>query len=479
VGQKIKRNICQVLRSGFRAKRGAVSDPKRYQKSQCHTVHTGFEKVKCDAQSRQRGLQASKSLASTSIEMAALQSFRAKQALPKPKAKLKQTTGTKLYMAKFKLRYVNSFKDRHGRLRHQCRIPGQKSFGLPGLPGSAEFMEAYQAALAAASLASREIGARRTKAGTINAAIVGYYASKSFTDGLASETQRMRRNILERFRVTRAPSGQTYGDKSIATIERRHILKLLEALKPYAQKNWLKTIRGLMAFAVANSMRKEDPSESVKAIKTGKSVGHMTWLEPQIAMYREHHKIGTAARLALELLLNVAARRHDAHTLGQQHIRDGKLCWRPHKTLRTTNKMLKVPILPEFQEALDAMPANDSLTFLVNDYGRPFASSAAFGNKFADWCTAAGLKPVICDDGRVRSFRAHGLRKAALTRAAHAGCTGTELMALSGHATLAQLQVYLDEVDQERQADAAMAKIKAKTETPTYKPSTPRLQIGS
>ena len=70
-----------------------------------------------------------------------------------------------------------------------------------------------------------------------------------------------------------------------------------------------------------------------------------------------------------------------------------------------------------------------SLTFLVNDYSRPFASAAAFGNKFADWCSAAGLKPVLCDDGRVRSFRGHGLRKAALTRAAHAGCTGPELMA--------------------------------------------------
>jgi integrase len=184
-------------------------------------------------------------------------------------------------------------------------------------------------------------------------------------------------------------------------------------------------------------------------------------------------------------MLNVAARRHDVHVLGHQRIRLGedgvkRLCWRPHKTLRTTNKMLKVPLMLEFQAALDAMPVSEnSLTFLTTDYGRPFASAAAFGNKFADWCRAAGLKPVLCDDGRVRSFRAHGLRKAALTRASHAGCTAPELMALSGHATLVQLQVYLDEADQERQADAAMAKIKAKTETQTYKPAALHLQTGS
>jgi integrase len=140
-----------------------------------------------------------------------------------------------------------------------------------------------------------------------------------------------------------------------------------------------------------------------------------------------------------------------------------KLTWRPHKTLRTTNKMLSIRIMPELQAALDAIPegtrADGVLTYLVNDYGKPFASPAAFGNKFADWCVAAGLKPVLCDDGRTRNFRAHGLRKAALRALAHAGATGVELMAVSGHSSLKQLQEYLDEVDQERAAEAAMTKL--------------------
>ena len=48
----------------------------------------------------------------------------------------------------------------------------------------------------------------------------------------------------------------------------------------------------------------------------------MTWLEPQIAQYRAHHQLGTVARLAIELLLNIAARRHDVplqrRLLGEQ-----------------------------------------------------------------------------------------------------------------------------------------------------------------
>jgi integrase/recombinase XerD len=357
-------------------------------------------------------------------------------------------------MARLRLKFVNSFRDRHGRVRHYFRRPGSKAIALLGLPGSAEFMDAYQTALAGAPI--RDIGASRTKAGTVNAAVAAYYRSKSFTQALAPATQRMRRNILERFRTE-------HGDKRIVLLQRNHIVKLLETMRPYAQKNWLKTIRGLMAFAITDNMIANDPSEGVKAMRVAKSIGHMTWLEPQVAMYRTHHPIGTMARLAIELLLNIAARRDDAHALGYQHISDGRLCWRPRKTQRSTSKLLKVKIMPEFQEALDAMPRSENvLTFLTNDYGKPFASAAAFGNKFADWCKAAGLQPVLCDDGRIRNFRAHGLRKAALRTLAHAGCTGSEMMQVSGHSSLKQLQEYLDEVDQEHQADSAMAKLKNK-----------------
>jgi integrase len=111
---------------------------------------------------------------------------------------------------------------------------------------------------------------------------------------------------------------------------------------------------------------------------------------------------------------------------------------------------------------VDAIPAglraDGGLIFPANEYGRPFASAAALGNKFADGCKAAGLKPVICD-GRTCSYCAHSLRKIALRTLALAGATGVDLMAVSGHASLDQVQEYLKKVNQERAADAAMAKL--------------------
>ena len=56
-------------------------------------------------------------------------------------------------------------------VRASSRVP------LPGLPWSPQFMEVYEAALSGQPL---QIGASRTKPGTVSAAIIGYYYDQSF-----------------------------------------------------------------------------------------------------------------------------------------------------------------------------------------------------------------------------------------------------------------------------------------------------------
>jgi hypothetical protein len=105
-------------------------------------------------------------------------------------------------------------------------------------------MEAYAAAIASVA-PPVEIGASRTVAGTVDAAIVAYYNSVAFGDpatenALALSTQKMRRAILERFRTD-------HGGKRIALLGQHHIIALLAPMKLNAKKSWLKTLRGLMA----------------------------------------------------------------------------------------------------------------------------------------------------------------------------------------------------------------------------------------
>jgi hypothetical protein len=54
-------------------------------------------------------------------------------------------------MTRIKLKYVNEYMDRHGKVRRYFRRPGCRAVPLPGLPGSIQFMAAYQAALAIVS----------------------------------------------------------------------------------------------------------------------------------------------------------------------------------------------------------------------------------------------------------------------------------------------------------------------------------------
>src|ERR1700675_2524383 len=51
-----------------------------------------------------------------------------------------------------------------------------------------------------------ELRVSRTRAGAVNAALVSYYQSSAFRDGLAQSSQQMRRAILECFR-------EEHGDK--------------------------------------------------------------------------------------------------------------------------------------------------------------------------------------------------------------------------------------------------------------------------
>src|SRR5215471_6908251 len=100
-------------------------------------------------------------------------------------------------MVRIRLKYINSFVDRHGKWRHYFRRPGHKIVALPGLFGSAEFMAAYAAALDGENVRPIEIGATRNRTGTIAAAVAGYFTSGAF-ETLAKSTRKSRRQILER-----------------------------------------------------------------------------------------------------------------------------------------------------------------------------------------------------------------------------------------------------------------------------------------
>jgi integrase len=338
--------------------------------------------------------------------------------------------------------------------------PAASLWRLPGLPGSVEFMEAYQAALTGEP-PQVQLGASRTLPGTVNALVVGYLDCSSGSTSpfktLAAETQRTRRNILENFR-------EAHGDKRIYRTEangrrvmlltREHVQRVVneKANTPFAQRNFLNTLRALFRWALAEGRVPDDPTLGVTRQQIT-STGYRTWSEGNIEQYKRRHPLGTMARLAIELLLTTAARRGDVVKFGPQHVEDGTITFEQHKKDGAEDSQVVIPLHPNFCAALAAMPPSNVVsltpTFLTTGFGKPFAV-AGFGNWFRDRCNEAGLP---------KGITAHGLRKATARRLADLGCTAHQIAAVTGHATLAEVQRYTKAADRKRLAREAMKKL--------------------
>jgi integrase len=339
-------------------------------------------------------------------------------------------------MSRIHLRYIKGWVDKKtGRPYWRFRRRGFKEVTLPGLPGSAEFMAAYEAALGQSPV---EIGAKRTRAGSINAAVVGYYQSLAFRE-LASGTQRARRAILERFRVA-------HGDRSIADMPPKFIALTLNKLKPQAARNWFKAIRHLMQYAVAVELVRVDPTRDIKAPKAS-SKEYRPWTDAEITAYESRHPIGSKARLAFALGYYTAQRRGDALRMGRQHINGNFVHIRQSKT----GAVLDIPLHPRLRTIIDAAAPDDQLTFLINGAGRPYTTDD-FGHQFRAWCNDAGLP---------RDCHFHGLRYSAAKMLAEAGCTTHQIAAITGHKTLGMVQKYSKAAEQRRLATEAMARLLA------------------
>jgi integrase len=212
---------------------------------------------------------------------------------------------------------------------------------------------------------------------------------------------------------------------------------------PSAARNFLNTLRAMIAFAIDAGIRADDPTIGVKRPKI-KTDGYRTWSEDDIAAFEATHPLGTMPRLALALLLYTGQRRSDIVAMGLQHVRGDLISVRQRKT----GTPLLIPMHPALQAAIEATPSGH-LTFLATAFGRARTANG-FGTWFRECCNAAGL---------ANGTSAHGLRKAACRRLAEAGCSANEIKAISGHASLREVERYTKAADQERMARAAMKRL--------------------
>ena len=335
-------------------------------------------------------------------------------------------------MTRIKLRYVHEFVDRHGKARYYLR-QGSKRIPLPGLPGSPEFMAAYSEASAKAPPA---IAADRTVPGSVNAMVIGYLGSTAFHN-LAAMSQQQYRRILENLR-------HEHGNRSIATLERRHVVMMLDAKgkTPAAARDFLRCLRLLVQYALSIGVRKDDPTTGVR-VKMPSSEGFRTWTEDDVARFERAYPLGSKPHLAMTLLLQTGLRCADVVRVGRSHVRDGVL-----RIVQQKNDIpVANPVTTTLAEAINTAAPINHLVFLLNEQGRAFTAKS-FGKWFSAQCDRIGFN----------GLSPHGVCKLAATRMANGGATAHELMAFFGWASIKEAERYTRKADRELLVRNAVAR---------------------
>src|SRR6516165_2010061 len=346
-------------------------------------------------------------------------------------------------MARIKLRYVNEFVDRHGKVRFYFRRPGSRSVKLPGLPGSIQLMDAYQAALA--TVAPPPSSPKHVIHGSLTEIASGYFRSAAFAN-LSETSQRLYRSALK-------PILEAHGHRLVRELPKtaaRNIVEAIGATRPGMANLTRAALSQVMVYAIATGVRIDDPFSGLPRYRLGT---HHTWTDAELAQFERHWRLGTRERLAYALLLYTGQRGGDVVKMTRNDIVDGYIRVSQDKARKGTINELLIPIHPALARALKAGPVVGMQHLIANARGQALTGLTDLIERAAQ---LAGLPPRC---------KAHGLRKAALRRLAEHGSTTKEIAAVSGHRSLSEIERYTSRADQARLATSAVAKLPDENKT--------------
>jgi integrase len=206
-----------------------------------------------------------------------------------------------------------------------------------------------------------------------------------------------------------------------------------------ASTGFVRTASALFGWAVENGWLKLSPTVRMKRLKGG-HLPAWTQAEAEQAIRELPEHLRRPVVLALYSgqrrgdLVRLPWSAYDGRTI---KLRQGK-----------TGAVLVIPVHPALKLELDAWKAETSSTVvLVNKFGRPW-QPVNLSKQLGD-----ALSKL---DGFPANRNIHGLRKLAAINLAQCGCTLHEIGSITGHKSLAMLQLYTAGTDQERLAEAAV-----------------------
>lgn len=233
------------------------------------------------------------------------------------------------------------------------------------------------------------------------------------------------------------------GNALLQDLEPRHVRADLEPLSPAVASTRRKAWRKLAEFWETSGMTAINVADGVRRKKLPKTDGFIEWSIADVAAFRARWPIGTAQRLAMELLQWTGARCIDAVTLGPQKIgRDGVLTFRQSKTGVEAYVPWHGPAFGLEAQRTDLHACTSDRTALIwtlTEFGKA-RTVAGFSQWFSRAATEAGLPHLS----------AHGLRKYRMNQLAESGVPLLAMQAWVGHTTLSEVQHYTARADRKK-----------------------------
>lgn len=358
--------------------------------------------------------------------------------------------------------YCTAELSRHGRICVYFRQVGLTGrVRVRSEPGTPAFFTEYAALLQGKVVLPRVAPTKSAQPRTWRWLCQQYFASGSFRS-LAATGQRVRRRVIEStYDEPISPnSALRFGDcplhkfnaKAVRVLRDRKVLWSDDGEGGEVRRNLeaansrLKYLRGVLSFAKEEfpELVERNWARDVDYFKSP-SEGFHTWSLEEVAKFERHHAVGSKARLVMALALFSGQRRGDIVRLGRCVERNGFLQFVQEKNRRTNPVRAFVPIVPPLQRIIDSTPTGD-LFYIVQENGRPYTKES-LGNLFRAWCDQAGLPHCSL----------HGLRKACVVRLILDGCTPHQIMSVTGHQTLKEIDRYARKFMREQAADEVLS----------------------
>jgi len=334
------------------------------------------------------------------------------------------------------LPYVKPERDRQGRIKYWYFRRNGRRWRLPGEPLSEEWLAAYSRLKVETDATARPATERTAyPPKSFGALALDYYASPEFRDRKPA-TQAMYRRVIDAI-VKRI------GPHSVTLIERRHIKKWRDerAETPGMANMVISVMRLLMSYAVDNDYRKDNPALRLKRFKLGE---HRAWTPEELAAYERHWPPGTMQRRAYALARYTGQRCGDLAGMTRAHRQGGRIRVKQTKTGTDLEVFEHRELTAELGRG-----EQGHMALLTKANGNAWSADELSGD-FGDWIEAAGL-PDDCV--------LHGLRKVAARDLADAGCSAHEIMSVTGHKSLAEVERYTKAASQGRLSKAAILKL--------------------